>query len=392
MSAVEHRPDYYYLALRHEYITICTNCTYKKPGKSTASPHCKALILAILEKWTDEKRKKGEEAAIYMTYPQWIEEMYGMFGRNVIIDSLDELLGEGLISREKHKMYGKETYKYRLNCQELNLRIKQLPSGDTSKNRRDDSETRLKINEDAFKNKRDNEECRLKINEVPFKNKRNIESSKESINIESERKNDVSRQNATVSTQNDVSHSFDHASLNFSSSQETKPTQETKPSGEKRETKQTKPEVVFSPEAAKVFQLAKELNLVALKGDEKDRDNCTILAEKGFTTLEKLDELMEFCWKERPYLVRADGKRKSLCLQNLVTEHPGLLQIQRRATAAPSATVAVSTMGKATIERIEADKQREQRILEKEAKEGKPPSLRERQAQLMASRRIKAAG
>ena len=166
---IEHRPDYYFIGFRQEYIAICMNCTYKKTGKSKASPHCKALILAILEKWTDEKLKKGKDVNICMTYPQWIDEMYGMFSRCVIIDSLEELLGEGLISREKHKVQGKETYKYRLNCQELNQRLQQLPSGKASINRRDDSETHLKIDDDPSKNRRQNEECRLKVDAMPSK-------------------------------------------------------------------------------------------------------------------------------------------------------------------------------------------------------------------------------
>src|SRR5437667_95467 len=56
--------------------------------------------------------------------------MYGMFGPCVIIDSLDELIGEGLISKEHHKMYDKNTFKYILNHQELNKRVKYLPERD----------------------------------------------------------------------------------------------------------------------------------------------------------------------------------------------------------------------------------------------------------------------
>jgi hypothetical protein len=172
-----------------------------------------------------------------------------------------------------------------------------------------------------------------------------------------ERKNDTPQQNSPVSTQQESSHSFIRSQNQSSLSPE-----QTKP--------EEKLEVVFSPEAAKVFQLAKELNLVALKGDKKDSDNCTTLAEKGFVTLEKIEELMEFCWKERPYLTKADGTRKSLCLQNLVTELPGWLQLQRKTTAAPSATVVTSTMGKNTQALFDAEEERKKRILEKEATQG----------------------
>ncbi|HEX3642700.1 MAG TPA: hypothetical protein VHV10_15550 [Ktedonobacteraceae bacterium] len=144
--------------------------------------------------------------AIYMTYPMWLEELHGLFGRNVIIDSLDELLGEGLISRDKHKMYGKDTYKYLLNYKELNLRIKLLPQGKAFTNKRDETSETVTNQSDAFTCKPDS---RLQVNEDAFTKGRNIESNIESINIDSERKNDEPEQNPTVSTQDE---SFSHSS------------------------------------------------------------------------------------------------------------------------------------------------------------------------------------
>lgn len=130
-SIIEHRGNYHFVALREEFIIICQNCKYKKPdtpkSKNKASIHCKALILDILENWTNTKRDKRVSLAVYMTYKQWAEYMYGMYGRNVIIDSLDELIGEGLIAREPYKMFGKDTFQYFLNYRELNNRIKSLP-------------------------------------------------------------------------------------------------------------------------------------------------------------------------------------------------------------------------------------------------------------------------
>src|SRR2546421_3192596 len=100
-SIIEHRGSYYFVALREEYLTICMKSTYKKQvkggSKSRASAHCKAFILDILEHWTNTKRGKGEDLAVFMTYQQWSEAMYGMFGRTTIIDSLDELIGDGLV-------------------------------------------------------------------------------------------------------------------------------------------------------------------------------------------------------------------------------------------------------------------------------------------------------
>lgn len=183
-SIVEHRDNYYYVEAREEYIEICKASTYKKPmkngAKSKASPYCKALILAILENWLNNKRGKGEDLVVYMSYPQWIDAMYGMFGRNVIIDSIDELIGEGLISREPYKMFGRDSFQYRLNCQELNRRIKLLPERDP-----DDvyPRTSLKVNATSLKVNGSDLQVNassLKRDGYPLKSKRNIESNIES--------------------------------------------------------------------------------------------------------------------------------------------------------------------------------------------------------------------
>ena len=155
-SIIEHRANYYFVEFREEFLIVCMNSTYKKPvkegKKSAASPHCKSLILAILENWTNGKRGRKEDLSIYMTYKQWSDSMYGMFGRNAIIDSLDELVGDGLLTRENHKTPdNKDTYKYRLQYHELNNRLKQLPDrsihdtrpkSDASENKRDASENK----------------------------------------------------------------------------------------------------------------------------------------------------------------------------------------------------------------------------------------------------------
>jgi len=128
-SIIEHRANYYYVEFREDFLQICLACAYKKPdtakSKCKASAYCKALILAIMEGWTNHKR--GGDLFVSMSYSQWTLGMYGMFGRNVIIDSLDELLGEGLLSREAHKVQGKDTYKYLLNHAEVNRRMRELP-------------------------------------------------------------------------------------------------------------------------------------------------------------------------------------------------------------------------------------------------------------------------
>jgi len=189
-SIVEHRGSYFYVEFREEYLIICCNCTYKKvpagKSKNKASAYCKAFILAILESWTNDKRGRGEDLAIFMSYPQWINAMYGMFGRNVIIDSLDELIGEGLISKEPYKMYGRDSFKYRLNYQELNRRIKLLPEREPhQKHPQVDmkhSQTDPYTNQsDQFTSKRypiTNQSVAFTEGRVPSSSKRNIESPK----------------------------------------------------------------------------------------------------------------------------------------------------------------------------------------------------------------------
>lgn len=179
-SIIEHKANMYYVEFREDYLLLCLNCTYKKPVKDgykcKASPYCKALILAILESWTNDKRGKGQELAIYMTYPQWIAAMYGMFGRNVVIDSLEELLGEKLVSKEAFRLHGKDTFKYLLNCKEINKRMRSLED-------RSPNSTHPQVN--AFTNKRDaftsKPDTHLQVNPNPFTSKHNIESTNQPI-------------------------------------------------------------------------------------------------------------------------------------------------------------------------------------------------------------------
>lgn len=186
-SIIEHRANYHFVALREEYLLICQQCKYKKPdtakSKNKASMHCKALILDVLEHWTNTKRDRRESLAIYMTYEQWSDAMYGMFGRNVIIDSLDELIGEGLIAREPYKMYGKKTFQYYLNYQDLNRRMKGLPEKAPDKllpekeafiSKREKDDTRLQVNSSAFTNK---PVTRLQVNEDAFTSNHNLDTT-----------------------------------------------------------------------------------------------------------------------------------------------------------------------------------------------------------------------
>jgi hypothetical protein len=176
-SIIEHKGNYYYIEFREEYLIICLNCSYKKPVKKDdqkckASPYCKALILAILEQWTNDKRGKGQDLAVYMTYPQWIDAMYGMFGRTAVIDSLEELIGEGLIARVPYRLHGKDTYKYLLNHVEINRRIRGLDE-------RDPNITRPQVNASTSKSDPSTSKrvTRPQVNGYPSTSGHNIEST-----------------------------------------------------------------------------------------------------------------------------------------------------------------------------------------------------------------------
>ena len=130
-------------------------------------------------------------------------------------------------------------------------------------------------------------------------------------------------------------------------------------------------EVVFPQEAEQVYQLAEQLHITYLKRNEQHRDNCTLLAEKGVTTLEKMESLIQHC-KQVPFL-----QGKTLNLKNLVNELAGWLQLQRKATAAATGSVS-STHGRSTMKWIEEQKELQKRILaEDAARVGPRPSLKE---------------
>lgn len=114
----------YYIPLRQDFILLCQSLKYRK-DKSKSSPHCKALILAILERWTNDKIDKNKNLFVHMTFPQWEESMYNLYKRNVIADSLDELLEEKLIQRETFKtgLGGRDQYKYLLNIEAIKAKL-----------------------------------------------------------------------------------------------------------------------------------------------------------------------------------------------------------------------------------------------------------------------------
>lgn len=115
-SVIEHRACYHFVKAEEDYIAVCSS------GK--CSPHCKALILAVLESWANTK---GKDEYIYMSLPQWITATYMFYERNVIFDSLKELLDEGLIERQSIVKFGQKTFEYRLGIKKVQELVKALP-------------------------------------------------------------------------------------------------------------------------------------------------------------------------------------------------------------------------------------------------------------------------
>jgi len=153
-------PNTHFIALREDLISLCQQATRRKP-KSRSSPYCKALILAILDHWTFENLKDGGCTSFHITIPQWQERMYGMFARNVISDSLEELRMEEWIERQSFKTGrgGHDQYRYTLNSKRL------LEAIGTVKNQRSSVEEDGKITDATLKNQRSYSPQQGKIND-----------------------------------------------------------------------------------------------------------------------------------------------------------------------------------------------------------------------------------
>ena len=287
-SIIEHRASYYFIRIEEDFLAICSS------GK--CSPHCKALILAILEHWINTKRARGEGNYVYLTIPQWIKHTYMLYERNVIIDCLKELLDEGMVERRSFKVHDQNTFEYTLNVDAIHERIKRLPS-------KPDKETMPNLDpylgyKARAKATRESEKAKKEgVVEKPTQQRIRTQTPNLNSNIDSEeRKNDIGQKTSKSYTQES---SFLPSSTQSSSC-----------------------EIVFTPEEQTVYELAEKLHLSYLKRNEKHKTNCAILVEKGVTTLEKMESLLQFC-KQRPHLAGKD-----LNLKNLINELNGWLQLQ----------------------------------------------------------------
>jgi hypothetical protein len=255
-----------------------------------------------------------------MTYKQWSDSMYGMFGRTAIIDSLDELLGEGLISREPYKMPGnKDTYKYRLNYQELNRRVRQLPERDIHDTHPKMDGYPSKNEPDASKNGR---VTHPKTDAYPSKSGRNIESDIETKNLDTtERKNAEPEQKAKQ--QESLSSIPSEKPMNKSSfSSETK--QEEK--------------IILTEEIKQVYDLACEQLFIASPPEVTTamKGHCAKIA-KHVKNKEQMASLIAFTRKEQ----HLEGK--TVYFGNLARGLNGWLQTQQKPVELTMANMTTAT-------------------------------------------------
>jgi hypothetical protein len=118
-SVIEHRANYHFIQVQEDFLAICSH--------GEKSPHCKALILAILEHWSNIKRDQGEDGYVYMTLPEWLDQTYELYARNVIMACLQDLLDEKLISRRMITRFGHNTFEYKLNIEMIQKQLRALP-------------------------------------------------------------------------------------------------------------------------------------------------------------------------------------------------------------------------------------------------------------------------
>jgi hypothetical protein len=349
--------------------------------------HVAAFVVTALLRWTKSKRddlvkiikRRAENKLpplteeelkiwIHMSYEEFADEFDGLFSHNTIKEAVAYLIQEGIIQQRKNPNPKFKDYEYRLMLPVLRELLKSLPVNPAirprdNRNRKGKQSPNLVTPPELVTSPNPANESPELVDEPPkmvdespnLANQYTISTQRQT---KSDRKNEPSQQNTTVSTGDE---SFNHSFVqSFSSS-----------------------EIVFSPEAEQVYQLAVKLNITHVKRDEKTRDNCALLVEKGFTTLEKIESLIEHC-KQVSYL-----RGKTLNLKNLVNESTGWLQLHRKSTAAPITSSVASSMGVATAEWIAEQKRIQQRILEQEAAQGgQRQSLKERQAQLLAGKKL----
>lgn len=109
------RPDFdggpinhkmYFIFKREDYLFVCFDFLPDRNKKDHANPHCMALLLAVLEGWSDNKKDQG----VRMSQSQWLRKIRNEYSVNVVLDSLSALIEAGLLRRQEGGLGESPTY------------------------------------------------------------------------------------------------------------------------------------------------------------------------------------------------------------------------------------------------------------------------------------------
>ena len=372
-----------HIQVRKDFFDLCTynkadfNQGLTRNGKKVKdepNQECMAKLLRLFETLTNSRKQewflKAEkckakkikppaephEYRIELAYSTIVTLLYSTYGESTVRNSIAVLLARGYINRYQETKNSIPAYVLNVPILQKALE-KQSKGSEVSISTPGESE----VSNSTSEGPKSTPEVSKSTAQVSNSTPNNIEDKKD-FEKESKKERPTVVQEPPTSSQPDDS--FSHSFVPSSSSSE----------------------IIFSPEAEQVYILAEELNLVSLKRDEKHRDNCTALAEKGVTTLEKMDSLIQHC-RQVPFLTG-----KTLNLKNLVNELPGWLQLQRKTTVAPPTGPAMSPFAKATAERLAKEEEIKRKILEQDAaRVGPKLSLKEMRDKFAAQKKAEKA-
>ena len=180
-SVIEHRANYFFLKIEEDYIAIF-------PEEDTHR-HCKAAILSILEHWMNSKRTENEpypDMYVYLSYPQFAKQMFGLFSRSTIIKCLRDLVIDGLVFSHPYiDSFNQKTFAYMLNIPVINEKLRALPERKVGSVKINGGSVNLNdphvnLNDGSFKNKLPSSKSKRNIDYIDS----NIDSSQ--IDIEDE--------------------------------------------------------------------------------------------------------------------------------------------------------------------------------------------------------------
>ena len=116
-NIIEHRNDYDSLIIHEDYLVLCQG------------NHCQALLLGVLEQCREKASSIEKESCLFfpLTYNDFGQATYNLYGRSTIIVALNALEQARLIEKQPFETTNVSTYAYRLNIPVLEQRLQALP-------------------------------------------------------------------------------------------------------------------------------------------------------------------------------------------------------------------------------------------------------------------------